>query len=213
MQRRVKNGALALIHASNSLQQHEEQLRKVKPFYTRESLTPRFFLGKKQAQGGDKATAKKRQRGLVQRQSREPTWSAAARELAKTDDGQEKEIYSELTKVTNNTQYLICVYKEPAGDAFTIHSLDTSNSQQRKLTLSSDQLHLIVEDTFPLADLRSQHVWSALMGKYKLYELQSWEAIGVSSNGKPAAPPTVPLSPKASAAVSPLFQFMKPLSW
>lgn len=167
----------------------------MKPFYTKESLTPRSRLGPSNtnARGNDKY--KKRRRDQKQQYSAKEiaSWSLAAKALARTEEGQEKEIYAEITKRTNNKRYLICVYKELEGDVFTIHSLDEETSQQHKLALTSDQVHLIVEEAFPLVDLRSHRVWVAVLEKYKLYDFPAWEAIGLATKSdQPAVASPVP---------------------
>src|SRR3546814_16481863 len=147
----------------------------------------RFCASNKQSRGGSRKN-KKRQHNSNVVDAKPRKWSEAAKALARTDDGQEKEIFAELTKSTNNTQYRICIYKELEGDAFTIHSVDNTTTEKHKLTLTCDQVHLIVEETFPLVDLHSQHVWKAVLEKYSLNDLPDWEAIKFELKQKQPAP-------------------------
>src|SRR5690554_5719574 len=108
------------------LQQQVQHLKNVKPFYTKESLTPRFCRANKGI-----INAKKRQRKSKHKHpdQLQQNWSDAAKVLAKGEDGQTKEILAEVVKPnSNNKQHLVCIYKEPAGDAFTIHSVNTETS-------------------------------------------------------------------------------------
>src|SRR3546814_16479931 len=100
----------------------------------------RFCAGNKQSRGGSRKN-KKRQHNSNVVDAKPRKWSEAAKALARTDDGQEKEIFAELTKSTNNTQYRICIYKELEGNALQNHSVDNTTTEKQKHTPKYEKDH------------------------------------------------------------------------